>query len=84
MVNNFYLTMSPNVFNKLRDHFQILENIPISLSRKFERCYSRKTANVGMYNAMFTTGLRLSLVELHRQLANYLGLSVSQIPPNVW
>ena len=84
MVNNFYLTMSPNVFNKLRDHFQIPENIPIHLPRKFERCYSGKTANVGMYNAMFAAGLRLSLVELHRQLANYLGLSISQIAPNVW
>ena len=40
--------------------------------------------DVGMYDAMFATGLRLSLMELHRQLANYLGLSIGQIAPNVW
>jgi len=54
------------------------------LSRKFEKCYLGKTADIGMYDAMFTTGLRLPLMELHRQLANYLGLFVSQITPNVW
>ena len=37
-----------------------------------------------MYDAMFTAGLRLPLTKLHRQLANYLGLSVSQIASNIW
>ena len=40
--------------------------------------------DVGMYDAMFTIGLRLPLTDLHRQLANYLGLSISQIAPNSW
>ena len=53
------------------------------LSRKFEKCHLGKTADIGMYDAMFTTGLRLPLTELHCQLANYLGLFVSQIAPNV-
>ena len=81
-VNNFYPTMSPNIFNELCDRFQILENIPIRLSRKFEKCNSGKITDIGMYGAMFATGLRLPLTELHHQLANYLGLSVSQIAPN--
>ena len=76
-VNDFYPTMSPNVFNKLRDRFQILKNILIRLPWKFERCYSRKMSDVGMYDAMFAASLRLPLTKLHRQLANYLGLSVS-------
>ena len=42
-----------------------------------------KTANVGMYDAMFAADLRLLLTELHHQLTNYLGLSISQIAPNV-
>lgn len=83
-VNNFNLTMSANVFNKLREHFQIPENIPIRLPRKLKKCYLRKTVNVGMYDAMFAAGLRLPLMELHRQLSNYLVLSVSQIAPNAW
>lgn len=37
-----------------------------------------------MYDAMFTAKLRLLLTELHRQLANYLGLSVNQLAPNAW
>ena len=38
--------------------------------------------DIGMYDAMFTVGLKLPLMELHRQLANYLGLSVNQLAPN--
>ena len=37
-----------------------------------------------MYDAMFAVGLRLPLTALHRQLADFLGLSVSQIAPNAW
>ena len=84
MVNDFYPTMSQKVLNTLHDRHQILDNILIHLPDKFKRCYSGKTTNVGMYDAMFTAGLRFPLTKLHRQLANYLGLSVSQITPNVW
>ena len=35
-----------------------------------------------MYDSMFAAGLRLPLTELHRQLANFLGLSISQIAHN--
>ena len=37
-----------------------------------------------MYNTMFAAGLRLPLMTLHRQLVDYLSLSVSQIAPNAW
>ena len=37
-----------------------------------------------MYDAMFAAGLRLLLTAFHRQLVDYLGLSVSQIAPNAW
>ena len=37
-----------------------------------------------MYDAMFAARLRLPLTALHCQLANFLGLSVSQIAPNAW
>ena len=39
---------------------------------------------MGMYDAMFAAGLRLPLTALHRQLADFLGLSVTQIAPNAW
>ena len=83
-VNDFYPSMSQKVFNTLCDRHQIPSSIPIHLPGKFERCYSGKTTDVGMYVAMFTTGLRLLLTELHSQLANYLGLFVSQIALNAW
>ena len=83
-MNDFYPTMSPNVFNKLRDCFEILDNILIRLPKKYERCYLGKTADVGMYDAMFAIGLRLPLMELHHQLANYLRLFISQIALNAW
>ena len=76
--------MSDKVLNTLRDHYQIPENIPICLPRKFEKCYFQRTADVGMYDAIFAIGLKLPLTVLHHQLANYLGLFVSQIAPNAW
>ena len=76
--------MSDRVFKELRSRYQILDHIPTRLPRKDERCYSGRTANVSMYDAMFATGLRLPLTALHRQLADFLGLSASQIAPNAW
>ncbi|KAK9995684.1 hypothetical protein SO802_020370 [Lithocarpus litseifolius] len=58
MVNDFYLTMSSKVFNTLCNRFQIPEHIPIRLPRMFERCHSCRTADVGMYDMMFTVVIR--------------------------
>ena len=74
--------MTANIFKNLREHFQISNYIPIRLPKKFEKCYSGRISNVGMYDAMFAAGLRLPLTTLHRQLANFLGLFVNQITPN--
>ena len=81
-VNKFLPLMSDKVFKELRTRYQITEHIPIRLPRENERCYSGRTTDVGMYDAMFAAGLRLPLTALHRQLADFLGLSVSQIAPN--
>ena len=76
--------MSDKVFKELRTRYQIPDHIPICLPRENERCYSGRTVDVGMYDAMFAARLRLPLTALHHQLANFLGLSVSQIAPNAW
>ena len=83
-VNKFLPLMSDKVFKELRIRYQIPEHIPIYLPRENEKCYSGRTADVDMYNAMFAAGLRLSLTTLHRQLVDFLGLSISQITPNAW
>ena len=64
-VNDFYPMMFDKVFNTIRDCYQIPESIPLCLPEKFERCYFGKTADVGMYDTMFATSLRLPLMELH-------------------
>ena len=76
--------MSDKVFKELRVRYQIPEHIPIRLPKENEKCYSGRTADVGMYDAMFAVELRLPLTTLHHQLVDYLGLSVSQIAPNAW
>ena len=83
-INDILPTMLDKVFKTLRARFQIPDNIPIRLPGKFEKCYTGKTANVGMYDAMFATGLKLPLTALHCQLANFLGFSINQIAPNAW
>ena len=55
-----------------------------SVSLESLKCYIGKIADVGMYGTMFAAGLRLPLTTLHRLLANFLGLSISQIAPNTW
>ena len=83
-VNKFLPSMSDKIFSELRVRYQIPEHIPIRLPYENEKCYTGRTADVGMYDAMFAAGLRLLLTVLHRQLVDYLGLSVSQIAPNAW
>ena len=76
--------MSDKIFSELRVRYQIPEHIPIRLLYENKKCYTGRTADVGMYDAMFAAGLRLPLTALHHQLVDYLGLSVSQIAPNAW
>ena len=76
-VNRFLPLMSDKAFKELHTRYQIPEHIPIHLPRENERCYSGRIADVGMYDAMFVAILRLLLMALHRQLADFLGLSVS-------
>ena len=83
-VNKFLPRMSGKVFRELRICYQIPDHTTIRLPSENERCYSGRTADVGMYDAMFTAGLRLPLTALHRQLADFLGISVTQISPNAW
>ena len=83
-VNKFLPSMSDKIFSELRVRYQIPEHIPIRLPYENEKCYTGRTADVSMYDAMFAAGLRLPLTALHHQLVNYLGLSVSQIAPNAW
>ena len=83
-VNKFLPSMSDKIFSELRVRYQIPEHIPIHLPYENEKCYTGSTADIGMYDAMFTTRLRLPLTTLHHQLVDYLGLSVSQIAPNTW
>ena len=76
--------MSDKIFKELCVKCQIPEHIPIHLPKKNEKCYTGRMADIGMYDAMFAAGLRLSLTALHRQLVDFLGFSVSQIAPNAW
>ena len=83
-INKFLPSMNNKIFIELCVKYQILEHIPIRLPYENEKCYTRRIAEVGMYDAMFAVELRLPLTALHRQLVDYLGLSVSQIAPNAW
>ena len=74
--------MNDKIFSELRVRYQIPEHIPIRLPYENKKCYTGRTVDAGMYDAMFAAGLRLPLTALHYQLVNYLGLSVSQIAPN--
>ena len=83
-VNHFVSTIKENHFKTLRENYQILENIPIRLPYKSEKCYYDSVGGVGVYEQMLKAGLRFPLSSLHRELLKCLGLSVNQISPNAW
>ena len=57
VVNKFLPSMSDKIFSELRVRYQISEHIPIHLPYENEKCYTGRTADVGMYNAMFAVGI---------------------------
>ena len=58
--------------------------MPIRKGDLGEKCYDGKSFGVGFYEAAFIAGLRLPFTTLHRWLASYLGVFVSQIALNAW
>ena len=82
IINDFLSKMMSKIFKNLRERFQIPDHIPIRLPGKFKKCYSGETEDTSMYDATLAVGLRLPLTAFYRQLANFIGLSVSQIAPN--
>ena len=66
VVNKFLPSMSDKIFSELCVRYQILEHIPIRLPYENKKCYTGRTADIGMYDAMFAAGLRLPLMALHR------------------
>ena len=84
MVNNFTSTIKEVHFKTLRAIYQIPDHIPIRLPYKSEKCYYDGVEDVGVYEQALKAGLRFPLNSLKRELLQYLGLSISQIPPNAW
>lgn len=82
LVNDFPMSMTNEVFSRLRPCFQIPNNIPIRKANKGEKCYARELNEVGFYDVAFIARLRLPLSHLHCQLADYMGVFVYQIAPN--
>ena len=80
-VNDFLSKMWKKVFDNLCPRYQILDDVPIRMASKREKCYSGWIANVSFYKAVLMEGLRLPLTKLHQRLVDCLGLSVCQIYP---
>ena len=83
-VHKFTSFIKEKHFNTFRANFQIPDYIPIRLPYVSEKCYYDGVEGVGVYEQMLKAGLRFPLSTLHRELLNYLGLSVTQISPNAW
>ena len=76
-VNFFTSTIKEAHFKTLRANYQIPDYIPIRLPYKSEKCYYKGVDGVGVYEQVLKAGLRFPLNSLHRELLEYLGLSVS-------
>ena len=76
-IHDFPVDMSNEVFTRLRPRFQIPANVPIRKANLGEKCYDGRSSDVGFYEAAFIARLRLPLSFLHRQLASFMGVSIS-------
>ena len=83
-VHKFTSVIKEKHFSTFRANFQIPDYIQIRLPYVSEKCYYYGVEGVGVYEQMLKARLRFPLSTLHRELLNYLGLSVTQISPNVW
>ena len=61
MMNDFNSTIKEKHFSTLRANYQILDNIPIRLPYKLEKCYYEGVEGVGVYEQMLKVGLRFPL-----------------------
>ena len=64
-VNDLLESMTNEVFNRLRPHFQIPNDIPIKKADKEEKRYTGESYEVSFYEATFIAGLRLHLSHHH-------------------
>ena len=67
-VNDFNSLIKEPHFKTLRAKYQILDNIPLRLPYKLEKCYYDGVEGVRVYEQMLKAGLRFPLSSLHRQL----------------
>ena len=81
-IHDFLVDMSDEVFGKLRPYFQIPNNVPIRKGVIGEECYDERSSDIGFYETAFIVGLHLLLSSLHRRLASFMGMSISQLIPN--
>ena len=65
-VNDFNSFIKEPRFKTLRAKYQILDNIPLRLPYKLEKCYYDGVEGVGVYEQMLKAGLRFPLSSLHR------------------
>ena len=77
MVNDFNSLIKEPHFKTLRAKYQILDNIPLHLPYKSDKCYYKGVEGVEVYEQMLKAGLRFLVSSLHRQLLQYLGLVIT-------
>ena len=65
-INDFNSTIKKKYFETLREKYQILVGIPISLPFKFEKFYYQDAEDVKVYEQMLKMRLRFPLSALHR------------------
>lgn len=83
-IHDFLVDMNDKFFSRLRPRFQIPNNVSIKRGDFEEKYYNGKSSDISFYEATFIAGFCLPLSTLHRQLAFFLGVSISQIAPNTW
>ena len=81
LIHYFLANISDKVSSRLRPRFQIPDDVPIKKGDIREKCYTRRSSDVGFYETAFIAELSLPLSSLHHRLATYMGKSVSQIAP---
>ena len=81
---NFLSSIDANKLHKLRDKYQIPDDIQTCLLVVGEWCCTPNSFAFGIYDAYMLGGLRLPLNAFAREILTRLGIAPTQLNPNGW
>ena len=84
VARSYFSSMDVEDIKRIRDRYQVLEDVVLYIPDLDKRACSSKLDNVAFYEADFNASLRFPMQPFMRELLGRLNLSPGQLAPNAW